>query len=401
MRVTAELLREGVGCAAAVAERWAPHLDRACQAYGITTRERLAAFLAQIGHESGSLVYVREIWGPTPAQQRYEGRRDLGNTERGDGERYKGRGLIQLTGRFNYRQMTGLLRDKLGAAPDFESSPALLETPEWAAMSAAAFWDSRKLNALADAGDFHAITQRINGGQNGAVDRLKRWDKAKAIIALIADRDAAEAQPARQEEPAPQEELAIDQAPVTQDQSAQFSAWTNNAESGEPMAAPIIPAVGKLLLQAALPTLLEKVPLLQKVPEPVRMAAAEVAVTAVSGGNVQDALEKIAADPAVADKARGAVADQFGHLIEVGGGIAAARQASGTGPVWATGAFLVTVLLMPLIYMTVGAVLFNDGWSTEIRAAVVAAVVSGALAALTGFWLGSSFSSQRKDERRA
>ena len=64
--------------------------------------KRVAAFIAQIGHESGQLVYAREIWGPTPAQAKYEGRKDLGNTVPGDGFKYRGRGLIQITGRANY-----------------------------------------------------------------------------------------------------------------------------------------------------------------------------------------------------------------------------------------------------------------------------------------------------------
>lgn len=108
--MTLDLLRAAVGCSAALAERYAAPLADACRVFGIDTPQRQAAFLAQIAHESGSFRYVREIWGPTAAQQRYEGRADLGNTEPGDGKRYLGRGLIQLTGRANARQARDALQ---------------------------------------------------------------------------------------------------------------------------------------------------------------------------------------------------------------------------------------------------------------------------------------------------
>lgn len=108
--MTPDLLRAAVGCSAALAERYAAPLTDACRVFGIDTPQRQAAFLAQVAHESGSFRYVREIWGPTAAQQRYEGRADLGNTEPGDGQRYLGRGLIQLTGRANARQARDALQ---------------------------------------------------------------------------------------------------------------------------------------------------------------------------------------------------------------------------------------------------------------------------------------------------
>lgn len=140
--------------------------------YQIDTKLRQAAFLAQIGHESGGLKYVREIWGPTIAQQRYEGRKDLGNTQPGDGRRFCGRGLIQLTGRTNYARMSAALD------LDFVSTPEALESPLYASLSAGEFWSSRKLNALADVGDMKLITRRINGGYNGLADRLARYEIA-------------------------------------------------------------------------------------------------------------------------------------------------------------------------------------------------------------------------------
>lgn len=183
-QLTALQLQAGTGCTTARSATWLPFIQRACQVFGIDTPTRLAAFLAQIGHESARLVHVREIWGPAqvPAQARYEGRADLGNTQPGDGKRYMGRGLIQTTGRTNYAATRDGLRAALPDVPDFEADPAALELPEWAAMSAAWYWHSRGLNALADAGDFFRITRKINGGTNGMQDRLLLWERAKGVL---------------------------------------------------------------------------------------------------------------------------------------------------------------------------------------------------------------------------
>lgn len=126
-------------------------------------------FLAQIAHESGELRYVREIWNPVqaPWQARYEGRKDLGNTQPGDGKKYMGRGLIQVTGRANYTECAQDLQLPL------VDQPELLELPINACRSAAWFWHKRNLNPIADAGDFEKITRRINGGLNGYEDRKK------------------------------------------------------------------------------------------------------------------------------------------------------------------------------------------------------------------------------------
>lgn len=163
--ITPALLQSIYDCNADLANRYAPHLDAYMRDAEINTRNRAAAFLAQIGHESGRLRHAREIWGPTHAQQRYEGRADLGNTQPGDGSRYRGRGLIQITGRSNYQQVSSAL------GVDFVSQPELLETPQYAVQSATWFWTSRRLNQLADAGDVVGITRRINGGLNGLDDR--------------------------------------------------------------------------------------------------------------------------------------------------------------------------------------------------------------------------------------
>lgn len=169
------------------AELWAPAMARAMTCADISTPARAAHWLGQIGHETGRLRYVREIWGPTRQQLRYEPGTPLaarlGNVRRGDGVRYMGRGLIQVTGRANYAGLTGRLRKSIGeSVPDFEAAPRLLESPEWAALSAADYWRSRSLNRFADAADIVMLTKRINGGTNGLADRVALTDRALSIL---------------------------------------------------------------------------------------------------------------------------------------------------------------------------------------------------------------------------
>lgn len=144
-------------------------LNDACAEYEINSNERIAAFLAQLAHESAGFHYVEEI----ASGSAYEGRLDLGNNEPGDGVRFKGRGLIQITGRANYRKLSDAFR------VDFVGNPSWLERPQYAALSAGWFWDEKNLNPLADDGDFEHITRRINGGLNGYDDRLSWWKRAQ------------------------------------------------------------------------------------------------------------------------------------------------------------------------------------------------------------------------------
>lgn len=160
------------------AQRFTDHLVAAMAEFDINTPARQAAFLAQIGHESGGLHWTTELWGQTEAQRRYEGRRDLGNTQPGDGFRFRGRGLIQTTGRNNYAR-TG---DALGV--DLLTEPERLAEPALAARSAAWFWKAHGLNELADKGDFLTITKRINGGYNGLSERQMLWADAKAALSV-------------------------------------------------------------------------------------------------------------------------------------------------------------------------------------------------------------------------
>jgi putative chitinase len=141
----------------------------------INTPLRQAHFLAQLGHESASMRYTEEI----ASGQAYEGRADLGNTEPGDGVRFKGRGLIQITGRANYTAY-GKARNK-----DYvtDPNPKLLATdPNVAADCSGWFWQTRSLNALADQDNVLEITRRINGGTNGLADRTSRLNLAKCLL---------------------------------------------------------------------------------------------------------------------------------------------------------------------------------------------------------------------------
>jgi putative chitinase len=137
---------------------------------------RMAHFLAQAGHETMGFARMVEIWGPTAAQARYEGRVDLGNVRAGDGFRYRGRGVLQITGRDNYRRFGVLI------GVDIESQPERAAEPAVAMSLACAYWTWRRINAAADRDDVEAVTRLINGGLNGIDDRRHRLARAKAIL---------------------------------------------------------------------------------------------------------------------------------------------------------------------------------------------------------------------------
>ena len=177
MPITVQQLLQILPSAGQSAGVFVPVLNTAMNRYQIVGAKRVAAFTAQIGHESGQLKYVKEIWGPTVAQSRYEGRADLGNTEPGDGSKYRGRGLIQITGRANYKACG----DALGL--DLINQPELLEKPQHACMSAAWFWATKGLSTLADESKFETITRRINGGVNGLADRQMLYARALTVLA--------------------------------------------------------------------------------------------------------------------------------------------------------------------------------------------------------------------------
>lgn len=203
MKLLSDQISKVMGCSPSVAEKYCAPLNACFDKFGINTHLHIAAFLAQVGHESGRLSQVvenlnysadalRRTWPsrfmPDLAIQVarqpdrianivYGGR--MGNVELGDGWKYRGRGLIQITGRDNYAACSKALfgDDRL------LRNPELLEQPEWACMSAAWFWDSRGLNSLADKGDIVGVTKKINGGTNGLEDRKALYEKALKVLA--------------------------------------------------------------------------------------------------------------------------------------------------------------------------------------------------------------------------
>jgi putative chitinase len=154
-------------------------LNKAMEEFGITSPLRQSAFLAQIAHESGSLRYTVELadgrgYDPTTNPSLAA---KLGNTEPGDGPRFKGRGLIQLTGRANYERAGKAL------GKDLLKDTSYLETPVGASRSAAWFWKDAGLNTVADNDEFGAITKKINGGYNGLDDRIRHYVRARKALA--------------------------------------------------------------------------------------------------------------------------------------------------------------------------------------------------------------------------
>lgn len=183
--LTVDKLKDIYQIKRSVAERWFPYLQECLVLADLTTLQRLACFLAQIGHESGRLRYTREIWGPTAQQLRYEGTdlaKRLGNTQEGDGFRFRGRGFIQITGRYNYRKTYENLSKYFPEVPNFELEPDKLEDPLWVGRSAAMYWIDNNLNRFADSGDFEGLTKVINGGYNGLEDRQELFIRALSIL---------------------------------------------------------------------------------------------------------------------------------------------------------------------------------------------------------------------------
>ena len=149
-----------------------PHLNAAMLTADITSDTRKAVFIAQIGHESDGFQTLEEY----SSGRQYEGRRDLGNTQSGDGRRFKGRGPIQITGRYNYQKYGNAI------GVDLINNPELAATPEIGFQVTAEYWKQNELNDYADRGQFDTVTSRINGGQNGRADRRRRWGNARRSL---------------------------------------------------------------------------------------------------------------------------------------------------------------------------------------------------------------------------
>ncbi len=183
-RCTGARIDRATACAAS--------LVQAMALYDINTPARQAMFLANIGHETNGLKWMTELWGPTPAQKRYEGRADLGNNQPGDGRRFKGHGMLQTTGRFNHAAVRDCLRKRFPEMeiPDFEQEPERLSEPEWAALSAADYIAMKDCNRFADSGDFDGYCDSINRGKktedegdsNGWEERLALFKIAIKVL---------------------------------------------------------------------------------------------------------------------------------------------------------------------------------------------------------------------------
>ena len=157
--------------------KYLPYFNEYLEDYDITSPIRMSAYFAQIGHESGQLNYCEELY----SGEKYDIgslAKKLGNTpeDDGDGEMYKGRGLIQITGKDNYNKISKTYK------VDFMSNPQLLSTPKWAVISSLWFWEYNELNSIADTENFELLTRRINGGLNGIKDRLDIYNRCKTIF---------------------------------------------------------------------------------------------------------------------------------------------------------------------------------------------------------------------------
>ena len=366
-------LQAALGCRSDRALLYARPLAEACERFSIDAPARLAAFLAQVGHESGGLQYVEEL----ASGSAYEGRKDLGNIHQGDGVRYRGHGLIQITGRANHREMQPLLLlAGYDDVPDFEAHPEALCEPRWAAASAGAYWHRRSLNDLADRGEFEAITRRINGGLNGQADRAQRWERAKAALAApVKDSLTTAPQPTAKEAP---------MAPI---------------------------------LAALLPSLISAVPKLGALfgsgsdVSNRNIKAAEIAFSvakdALGAANEQEVIERVQADPGAATVVAKAIETHWYVLAEAGGGgIDGARKAAAESMqpgrwFWLNPAFWISLILLTMPFLLLVDVFFVHpaSYTGEIRTQIVTGVLM-VISMVGAYWIGTSFSSAKKDDRQ-
>jgi putative chitinase len=154
-------------------------LNKYLSKYEITSLLRLEHFLGQASEETAGFATLTEY----ASGREYELRRDLGNTLYGDGVKYKGRGIFQITGKYNYRKYGNLL------GIDLISNPQMAATPEIAVRTACEYWKDHKLNELADDDDLEGITRRINGGLNGIADRTIYVNRADSVLSEFFPKD--------------------------------------------------------------------------------------------------------------------------------------------------------------------------------------------------------------------
>jgi len=406
------------------AERWNKALSLAMVRWQINTPDRRAMFLAQCAHESGGFKHLVEslrysaaallrTW-PTHftaaeavafayneeaiGNRAYGGRMGNGPESTGDGFRYRGRGIIQLTGRYNYEKCG----DALGL--DLLGRPALLESPSTAAQSAGWFWATHGCNELADAGNYEGITRKINGGMNGWADRQAWLVKVRQALTIT----TGGTQPA---------------APIED---------RTSTKEGPTMFAALLPIIGPILagLIPQVKTILAPPPESAQnrnlqLAETIVNAIVQ-ATTAATGitQNAQSATEALQADPALVKTVTEAVvtSPEIMQLLEIGGGVVAAREADilvmqQDKPFWrASAVFWISVLLLPMVLWYVGSsivggvpipedfpwaakfvlMLFGNEWSLDARAGLANLVVGLVLGGICGVYFGVSVTQAAK-----
>jgi putative chitinase len=210
VNLTLQHLDAATGCGVVRAQLWLASINETLQVFAIDTGPRVAAFLATVAHETGSLRLLSETWGPTVQQARYERSfkaawppteqdrtnalaYSLGNVNAGDGYLYRGRAILENTGRANYAHRRNRLRLRMGmVVPDFEANPDTLLVPRWGALASGDYWDEHGINAVADVGDFDAVSDLVNRGHKtprvgdsiGWPDRLKRFQMAQRVFSV-------------------------------------------------------------------------------------------------------------------------------------------------------------------------------------------------------------------------
>lgn len=211
---------------------------------GLDKPHRLAHYMAQIAHESGNFKFDREIWGPTPAQKRYDTRTDLGNTPAvdGDGKKYAGRTGIQITGKANVQAFRDWCLDQGLAVPDFVEHPELLNTDPWEGLAPIWFWTvgnptGKSLNVLADANNIEQITKRINGGLNGYADRIAKYTEIALVLAGFREDDIKAFQARAKQIGVYDGEIDGDAGPKTR---AALHLWLAGTTSSVVTAAPVV-----------------------------------------------------------------------------------------------------------------------------------------------------------------
>lgn len=434
----ADLLARAAGCTAERAAAFAPHLDVACGYYGINRSvARLSAFLAQVGHESAgfaasveSLNYSVDALLRTFGRHRISeadaramgradgrpadpvaianavyggewGQRELGNTQPGDGWRYRGRGPMQLTGRANYARLTQRLRARLGpGVPDFEADPDALQRPEWGAWCAADFWDMRGLNALADRDDFLSITRKINGGINGLDDRERRWELARRVL--------AEARP----EPAPVEERSTPAAAAIPDTPPPPAAPAQEQTMPAPA---LLTALASTAINLFTPVAADK---LRKefgrhtdpaVAEQLTTGVIEAVKTATGQADPIQAVAAVQADPAALQRAEAGALQVLDRLLPLlerinameQGNIRAAREFNADEPLfidtpWIRMKF---VHLLSLVFVCFAGWFVLEHWgalTSELKGAVITLMVIAGWNGVRDYWMGSSSGSAEK-----